>query len=568
MQKMMRHFVGCGLIALIAAGCVDENVDFQPIDAGGMGGMGGGGEPEPQPEGQPEPQPEPQPEGQPEPQPEPQPDPQPDPQPEGQPEPQPEPQPEGQPEPQPEPQPEGQPEPQPDPEPEGPPGCVEACDRLAACSIDECPGINAGNAGGLEEACLTSCDSEPGLAAFIADADRCVELVNSLSELSPDYAETCAGRGIDSDGDGIDDGQDNCPQEPNAMQGDADADGLGDACDNCRGRPNADQADADGDGIGDACDRDDFDRDGIADDGDNCPQSANPQQQDGDDDGVGDDCDNCPEAANFDQADADNDGHGDVCDAPPAPGEVRVTLSWESADADLDLHVLHPRGEYGVEPWDLFYDNVAPDWGRPGLDGDARGDDGTVEIVRLQALAPGTYTVGVSLFGGDSQATLTFECGDVVEQVGPRGLRAGRGQLWEGLRFNPDGCQFERLDDVIDQACQGGNCACDECRQGICSGCAGDCDPVTGACDVPCGGPCEEGQVCDEVINQCVDVEEQRPEGTCEGCRRTEDCAGDLRCATGRCMPPCDEDNQCPADLNCNFQDGNGPLCSPLLLCQ
>ena len=61
----------------------------------------------------------------------------------------------------------------------------------------------------------------------------------------------------DRDGDGILDGDDNCPDTPNPGQEDADADGVGDACDNCVNTANPGQEDNnginDGDGIGDAC---------------------------------------------------------------------------------------------------------------------------------------------------------------------------------------------------------------------------------------------------------------------------------------------------------------------------
>ncbi|HEY8430968.1 MAG TPA: amidohydrolase family protein [Sandaracinaceae bacterium] len=101
----------------------------------------------------------------------------------------------------------------------------------------------------------------------------------------------------DMDGDGIPNGDDNCPTIFNPI------------------RPLDDgvQADFDGDGIGDACDRcpldagttacsgiDPNDRDGdmVPDDADNCRAIANPDQADGDGDGVGDACDECPEAPN------------------------------------------------------------------------------------------------------------------------------------------------------------------------------------------------------------------------------------------------------------------------------
>ncbi|MEM7143278.1 MAG: thrombospondin type 3 repeat-containing protein [Actinomycetota bacterium] len=148
--------------------------------------------------------------------------------------------------------------------------------------------------------------------------------------------------GADSDGDGVIDDNDNCPNDSNPPQADEDGDGIGNACDdlnsadgddvddstdNCPDVANNDQADNDGDGAGDACDDDDDD-DTVLDADDNCQFVANVDQEDGDGDGVGDACsgdgdddgvqdvlDNCPADANADQADLDADGEGDVCDA-------------------------------------------------------------------------------------------------------------------------------------------------------------------------------------------------------------------------------------------------------------
>jgi hypothetical protein len=150
---------------------------------------------------------------------------------------------------------------------------------------------------------------------------------------------------VDTDGDGIADPVDNCPNTPNANQADADADnhgdvcdncptvsnggqddtdgdGDGDVCDNCPVTPNANQANADGDARGDACDNCpsvsdsgiDSDADGFGDACDNCPSIQNSNQADGDGDNVGNVCDNCPAAANTNQADGDSDGLGNVCD--------------------------------------------------------------------------------------------------------------------------------------------------------------------------------------------------------------------------------------------------------------
>lgn len=86
----------------------------------------------------------------------------------------------------------------------------------------------------------------------------------------------------DADGDGIADGDDNCPAVFNPV----------------RPIDSGVQPDADGDGVGDACDPtpigDDIDGDGVANADDNCPLVANDDQTDTDGDDKGDACDPCP----------------------------------------------------------------------------------------------------------------------------------------------------------------------------------------------------------------------------------------------------------------------------------
>ncbi len=128
-----------------------------------------------------------------------------------------------------------------------------------------------------------------------------------------------------------------CTQPPQPT--DTDGDGVADATDNCPNDANTNQLDNDNDGQGNVCDATpdgpvvtDTDGDGVADSADNCPNDANANQLDSDSDGTGDVCDatpngpdsdgdgvadaddNCPNIANADQADDNNNGIGNVCE--------------------------------------------------------------------------------------------------------------------------------------------------------------------------------------------------------------------------------------------------------------
>lgn len=176
--------------------------------------------------------------------------------------------------------------------------------------------------------------------------------------------------GVDRDGDTVEDGVDNCPDEANGDQSNTDSDEFGDACDNCPDAPNS-QSDVDNDLIGDECDNcpsvpndgTDSDNDLIGDACDNCPNMPDEGQEDGDGDTIGDVCDvcandalndvdgdgvcgdldNCPDVANKNQVDTDDDGAGDACDFPEGAfirGDVNQDGSINIADALFVLNAL------------------------------------------------------------------------------------------------------------------------------------------------------------------------------------------------------------------------------------
>ena len=96
---------------------------------------------------------------------------------------------------------------------------------------------------------------------------------------------------IDSDGDGVPDFNDGCPEDANKTEPglcgcgltdvDGDSDGIPDCTDNCLVDTNADQLNSDEDEYGDACDTcpydpdNDIDGDGVCGDVDGCPEDAN-----------------------------------------------------------------------------------------------------------------------------------------------------------------------------------------------------------------------------------------------------------------------------------------------------
>lgn len=77
--------------------------------------------------------------------------------------------------------------------------------------------------------------------------DRCSEASGSPEGIDLESYRSMA-RASDSDGDGLNNLDDNCPTVPNSDQADRDGDGVGDACDACPDMP--------GEGLVDGCPED------------------------------------------------------------------------------------------------------------------------------------------------------------------------------------------------------------------------------------------------------------------------------------------------------------------------
>lgn len=174
----------------------------------------------------------------------------------------------------------------------------------------------------------------------------------------------------DSDGDGVEDGLDNCPSVANADQADTDHDGIGDACDsltdtdndgiadssdNCPAVANADQANADGDALGDACDSNSYApavlspaADANGNEGDELSTSGSFSDGDGNatltitGDGVADNGD-----GTWSWSRSTNDDASGSVTVTASDGEhtnATDTFNWAAADVVPALNALSPTG--------------------------------------------------------------------------------------------------------------------------------------------------------------------------------------------------------------------------------
>ena len=226
---------------------------------------------------------------------------------------------------------------------------------------------------------------------------------------SGDAFPSDSGEWADSDGDGVGNNGDEFPNDSNESQ-DSDGDGLGDNADAFPNDAN-ETADSDGDGVGDNSDAfpfdglesQDSDGDGVGDNADAFPLDAN-ETQDSDNDGIGDNEDEYPFMHNYN--DSDNDSIPDLIDDFPED-------PTQSSDYDSDGYGDNPSGN---NP-DAFINN-ATQWS--DTDGDGFGDNwGNPEWNSTRLFIwPGQFIEGAEIADhcptefGNSSADGYFGCPD------------------------------------------------------------------------------------------------------------------------------------------------------------
>ena len=201
----------------------------------------------------------------------------------------------------------------------GDPGLTPAA-PIPATAISDCNGNGIDDADDIAGGDSSDCDGNgvPDECQTDSDGDGLIDACDECPD-DPEKSQPgdcgCGTPDTDSDNDGVPDCIDICPGMDDFL--DTDGDGVPDCFDICPGFD--DKLDTDGDGVPNGCDDCDGDNladsdgDGVPDDCDVCPGFDDSLDSDGD--GIPDCLDICP---GFDDtADTDGDGTPDGCDECP-----------------------------------------------------------------------------------------------------------------------------------------------------------------------------------------------------------------------------------------------------------
>lgn len=137
-----------------------------------------------------------------------------------------------------------------------------------------------------------------------------------------------------------------------------------------------------------------------------------------------------------------------TCAFTAVPDEnIHVELTWSTASADVDLHLLNSSGQFYVMPDDCNWCNQGPNWGTtgsaddPSLDIDDRFGYGP-ENTNIDSPADDTYSIKVHYFtdNGDTSLTATVKVYLYGDLAGEASASMTRDQVWDaGLIQWPDG---------------------------------------------------------------------------------------------------------------------------------
>ncbi len=142
-----------------------------------------------------------------------------------------------------------------------------------------------------------------------------------------------------------------------------------------------------------------------------------------------------------------------TCSFEAIPEEdIHIELTWSTAAADLDLHLLTAGGALFVDPDDCNWCNQSPNWGEagdaddPSLDIDDRQGYGP-ENTNIVDPADDTYQVKVHYFtdNGDTTTTATVKVYLYGVIAGEASASMTRDQVWDAGQISwPDGLYIEQ----------------------------------------------------------------------------------------------------------------------------